>query len=109
MPETVAALVVRAIAGIASLASFAETVGDEWQYVTDLTTVWRGRLQAVADAHGDRPAESGAVVAVDHALAEITRITDPHRAIDWLSTFPQVVLLVLGEEDRVGPASARGR
>ena len=24
-------------------------------------------------------------------------ITDPHRAIDWLSTYPQVVLIALGE------------
>ena len=31
------------------------------------------------------------------AIDEIGRISDPHRAIDWLSTFPQVVLLALGE------------
>ena len=30
--------------------------------------------------------------AVDRAIDEIGRIDDPHRAIDWLSTFPQVVL-----------------
>ncbi len=35
--------------------------------------------------------------AVDRAIDEIGRIEDPHRAIDWLSTFPQVVLLALGE------------
>ena len=31
------------------------------------------------------------------AIDEIGRIEDPHRAIDWLSTFPQVVLLAIGE------------
>jgi hypothetical protein len=35
--------------------------------------------------------------AVDAAIAEIDAIADPHRAIDWLSTFPQVVLLALGD------------
>ena len=30
-------------------------------------------------------------------IAEVGLITDPHRAIDWLSTFPQVVLLAAGE------------
>jgi hypothetical protein len=28
---------------------------------------------------------------------EAARITDPHRAIDWLSTLPQVALASLGE------------
>ena len=37
------------------------------------------------------------IAAVDRAIDEIDRITDPHRAIDWLSTFPQVVLLAIGE------------
>jgi hypothetical protein len=37
------------------------------------------------------------VVAIDAAVGEIARISDPHRAIDWLSTFPQVTLLALGE------------
>ena len=36
--------------------------------------------------------------AIDRAIDEIGLITDPHRAIDWLSTFPQVVLLALGED-----------
>ena len=34
--------------------------------------------------------------AIERAIAEIGRITDPHRAIDWLSTFPQVVLIAAG-------------
>ncbi len=35
--------------------------------------------------------------AIDRLIDEVDRITDPHRAIDWLSTFPQVALLALGE------------
>ena len=35
--------------------------------------------------------------AIERAIDEIGLITDPHRAIDWLSTFPQVTLLALGE------------
>ena len=45
-------------------------------------------------------AEAYASFAIDHAYAAVTEadsIQDPHRAIDWLSTFPQVVLLALGE------------
>ena len=30
-------------------------------------------------------------------LTEAGLIEDPHRAIDWLSTFPQVVLAAIGE------------
>ncbi|MGD0248082.1 MAG: hypothetical protein ABSB75_03425, partial [Candidatus Limnocylindrales bacterium] len=37
----------------------------------------------------------------DEAIAEIGLIADPHRAIDWLSTFPHVVGLALrGDVDR---------
>jgi hypothetical protein len=35
------------------------------------------------------------VAAVDTAIEEIALIADPHRAIDWLSTFPQIVRLAL--------------
>ena len=41
------------------------------------------------------PDERGA--AVDRVISEVGLISDPHRAIDWLSTFPQVVLLALDE------------
>ena len=40
---------------------------------------------------------AGASDAIDEAIVEIGSIADPHRAIDWLSTFPQVVLLAIGE------------
>jgi hypothetical protein len=103
MPETVATLVARANAGFASLAKVGESIEDEWQYVGDLTTVWQGRLQAIAATRGETDASPAAGLALDNALAEIGHISDPHRAIDWLSTFPQLVLLALDEEDRVTP------
>jgi hypothetical protein len=45
---------------------------------------------------------SSAADAVDAAIDEIALITDPHRAIDWLSTFPQVVRLALAAEATAG-------
>jgi hypothetical protein len=35
--------------------------------------------------------------AIVRLIDEIGRISDPHRAIDWLSTFPQAALLALGD------------
>jgi hypothetical protein len=97
MASTVAHLIDRALAGFDTLSATAETVTDEWQYLADLDTVWRARLRAVAAARGAEPAPPGADAAVDTVVAEAARITDPHRAIDWLSTLPQVVLAALGE------------
>lgn len=78
------------------LVELGETVEDEWTYVTKLAEVGRARLRAaVPDAGGRVSPESAAAIG---ALAdEAGRITDPHRAIDWLSTFPAVVELALGE------------
>jgi hypothetical protein len=73
-----------------------EDIEDEWTYVTDLGAVWRARLEAVDASRGHEPA-GVAASAIDRAIAEVDTIEDPHRAIDWLSTFPQVVLLALGE------------
>ncbi|HEY4190157.1 MAG TPA: hypothetical protein VGM28_07035 [Candidatus Limnocylindrales bacterium] len=87
----------RALAAYVVLEELGEQIEDEWSYVADLTDAWRTRFDEVA-AHrgeGELPDEAGA--AVDVAIDEIARIEDPHRAIDWLSTFPQVVLLSLGE------------
>lgn len=97
MPATVADLVDRALAGFDALAVTAEPVADEWQYVMDLDAVWRGRLRAVAAARAAEPAPAGAEPAIDALVEEAARITDPHRAIDWLSTLPQVALAALGE------------
>ena len=97
MPVTVAILVERALAGLDVLAATAEAVDDEWQYVADLGTVWRARLRATADARGTQAAPDGAETALEALVAEAGRIDDPHRAIDWLSTLPQVALAALGE------------
>jgi hypothetical protein len=58
----------------------------------------------VADAargRGGRPGEEALAaargVAVARVVDEAGLIADPHRAIDWLSTLPQVALVALGE------------
>jgi hypothetical protein len=79
------------------LAELAEDIEDEWSYVTELADAWRERLGEVADLRGDEPAGPGVAEAVAGLAAETAVIDDPHRAIDWLSTFPQVLLLAVGE------------
>ena len=95
--ETIESLIDRALAGYADLGLLGEDVEDEWTYVTELGAAWRDRLEAVEDARGDETVSGQVVAAVDRVIEEIGRIEDPHRAIDWLSTFPQVVLLALDE------------
>jgi hypothetical protein len=90
-------LVERAIAAERGLADLGESIEDEWSYVNDLDASWAARLAALAAARGDEPADEAACAAVDELIAESEAIADPHRAIDWLSTLPQVVLLALGE------------
>ena len=94
---TITDLIDRALAGYADLTSLGEEIEDEWSYVTELSAAWTDRLQAVAGEQGDAPAPDALVVAIDRALDEIAGIEDPHRAIDWLSTFPQVVLVAMGQ------------
>lgn len=95
---TIQAAIGRALDAYDSLAAVGEEVDDEWSYVQDLTGVWRERLEAAIAAHGGTPIDPAGDAAIDRAIDEVARITDPHRAIDWLSTFPQVVLIALGEE-----------
>ena len=97
MAATVTDCIERALSGFDALARTAEPIADELQYLTDLDTVWRARLRAVAAARGGEPAPAGAAEAMEALAAEADRITDPHRAIDWLSTLPQVTLAALGE------------
>jgi hypothetical protein len=96
MAVTISTLVSRAIAAHEALEATAEPVEDEWQYVVDLCATWRARLRAVADARSD-DAPADVAAAVQRTIDEAGLVTDPHRAIDWLSTLPQVVLLALGE------------
>jgi hypothetical protein len=86
----------RAAAAYSALAELAESVEDEWQYVTDLVDAYLPGIRALAGADAGRAPATEAVAAVDEAIAEIGLISDPHRAIDWLSTFPHVVALALG-------------
>jgi len=97
MAATVADCIATALEGFSTLAATAEAVEEEWQYVTDLGTVWRGRFAQVAAARGTEPAPAGAPEAMAALVAEAGLVTDPHRAIDWLSTLPQVALAALGE------------
>ena len=95
--STVADVIDLALQSYAALTELGEEVEDEWSYVTDLSEAWRVRLDEVAAARGDSPADPATVTAITALADEAARISDPHRAIDWLSTFPQVVLVALGE------------
>jgi len=97
-------VVQRAAEAYEALAELAETIEDEWQYVTDLTDAYLPSIRALADLDPGRPLTADQIAAVDEAIAEIGLITDPHKAIDWLSTFPHVVALALGGDvdDEVG-------
>lgn len=96
-PSTVADVIDLALQSYAALTELGEDVEDEWSYVTDLSDAWRVRLDEVAAARGDAPADPAVVTAIAALADEAERISDPHRAIDWLSTFPQVVLVALRE------------
>ena len=94
---TIPELMERAIAALETLAATAEPVDDEQQYVRDLVLVWSARMRAVGadrSAHASAPEMDDAI---DWIAAEAGRVADPHRAIDWLSTLPQVALLAVGE------------
>jgi glutamate mutase epsilon subunit len=96
-PSTVGGAIELALEAYATLTALGEDVEDEWTYVDDLSTAWRERLEAVGRANFDQPLPTEVGAGIRVAIDEIERIRDPHRAIDWLSTFPQVVLVMLGE------------
>jgi hypothetical protein len=87
----------RASSAYGTLAEASEAVDDEWSYVQDLTEAWASRFDDVRLARGAEPVDVEVAAAIDAAIDEVGRIGDPHRAIDWLSTFPQVTLIALGE------------
>ena len=95
--STVDAAVARVLTAYDALIGLGEEIDDEWSYINDLATAWRDRFDEVAAARTGVALAPEADAAIDRAIDEIGRITDPHRAIDWLSTFPQVTLLALGE------------
>jgi hypothetical protein len=94
---TVADAIAAARPAYDELTALAEDVEDEWSYVNDLVTAWSERLDACAAARGDETAGPGVDAAVAALVAEAALLDDPHRAIDWLSTFPQVLLIALDE------------
>ncbi len=95
---TVEVAIDRALQSYARLGELGEEIDDEWSYVKDLTEAWRERLAEVIRQRGDEALDPAADAAIHALIAEALRISDPHRAIDWLSTFPQVALLALGED-----------
>jgi hypothetical protein len=97
LPTTVRAAIDRAVASCEALGLLGEDVDDEWQYVQDLGDAWLTRLKESAAARGDEALSAEVGAAIDAACVEAALISDPHRAIDWLSTLPQVVLVALGE------------
>ena len=96
-PRTVADAIASVRAAYDDLTALAEDVDDEWSYVTDLAAAWAARLEEVSSARGAEPLGHGLADAVAALTAELAEIDDPHRAIDWLSTAPQVALRALGE------------
>ena len=97
-PATVDDAIRASLEAYAGLQELAEQVEDEWMYIQELVAAHCDRLEAIATRDGDRPLDPTAAAAVTAACAEVGRISDPHRAIDWLSTFPSVIAVVLGEE-----------
>jgi hypothetical protein len=107
LPATRAEAVERALAAFDELVAVGEAIEEEWIYVTDLAAAGRavirgagGQSAAAGQSPPDRaalPADRAAAVVA--AAAEIGAIEDPHRAIDWLSTYPAIVALALGSGD----------
>lgn len=94
---TIADQLAAALRAYEELVSLAEDIDDEWTYVTDLSAAWGERLESVIEERGDEPLGVLEQAALERVADEIGRISDPHRAIDWLSTFPHIVLTVVGE------------
>jgi hypothetical protein len=94
----------RAALAYRALADLAETVEDEWQYVNDLADAYQASILELGALVAPLPV--GAAAAVEEAIDEIGLITDPHKAIDWLSTFPHVVAIALGGSVDHGPEPA---
>jgi hypothetical protein len=94
------AAVERVITAMAALVALGEAIEEEWTYIHDLELVWAARLRAVATERsvaGAPATTPGLEAAIERLCDETARITDPHRAIDWLSTLPQATLVAIGE------------
>jgi hypothetical protein len=98
VPETLEQGLDRWLAAYDAIAELGEDVEEEWSYVNDLANAWRARMQELVGRRADEPIAPALTDALDVLIAEMALIEDPHRAIDWLSTAPQVALLALGEQ-----------
>ena len=97
-PATLAEFLGRARVAYEALLAVGETIEDEWSETNDLAGAWLARFDEVADARGHEPVSGRTTVAAAALFAEVAVIDDPHRAIDWLSTFPQILLVAIGEQ-----------
>ncbi len=105
-PElTRGAALASALAALDGLAALGETIEDEWTYVTALADAGRARIRAAARDDPAVPLGLERAVAVATACAEVGRIEDPHRAIDWLSMFPAIVELALDDGGAADPGA----
>lgn len=95
--NTVGDLAREALAAYEDLLSLAEEIEDEWMYVNDLSAAWQERIGELVDEQGAQSTTALEEAAISRAVDEVGRISDPHRAIDWLSTFPQIVLVTLSQ------------
>ena len=95
--QPLADVVARALDALEALGLQGEEVEDEWTYVTDLVDAQRSRLEAILDRRPDDEIAGDRATAVALAIEEIEAIADLHKAIDWLSTFPDLVALALDE------------
>ena len=95
--DTIADAIDAARAAYDDLTALAEDVEDEWSYINDLSGAWTDRMAEVATSRGHQPSSGEIAAAVAALSEEAAAIDDPHRAIDWLSTFPQVLLIAVGE------------
>jgi hypothetical protein len=102
LPATRGDALALALDAYEALALVAETVADEWTYVSGLAAAGRVRIARATGSPPELPLAVERATAVVTAAAEARRIVDPHRAIDWLSTFPAVVELALGAGSRSG-------
>jgi hypothetical protein len=94
---TLADVLERARDAYAELLAVGEGIEDEWSETNELASAWQARFDEVAASRGPEPVAPRLLSAVDALIDEAMSIEDPHRAIDWLSTFPQVLLVAIGE------------
>lgn len=96
-PATIADAIAAVLPAYEALIAAGEEIEDEWSYVQDLSAAWLERFDEVAAARASETVTGPQRAALAALTAEVATIDDPHRAIDWLSTYPQVVLIALGE------------